>query len=1053
MSTVDPNPIRTMQQALERSFARNAGLTAVECGERRLTFAELDGLSARIAAGLAGRGIPRHTPVGLLCDDRLALIAAMVGVLRADLVFVPLDPAYPPARLQGMVETAALEHIVHTAACAQAAAALVPHTYDYAACGAGEGAGSVAVVEDGDSPIYIYFTSGTTGRPKAILGRNKGLLHFVEWEAGQFQTAGLRFSQFIVPAFDPFLRDVFVPLCSGGTICIPERREILLDPAALTAWVQERTIGLIHCVPSLFRQLLDGVGETITFPHLRFILLAGEKANPADLRRWYARFSERVQLVNLYGPSETTLAKLFHLITPADAERPRIPVGKAIRGARAIILDEHLQPCDDMVKGEIYIRTPYRSLGYYRDPEATAARFLPNPFSGDAGDLIYRTGDLGQRLPDGSIDILGRVDRQIKIRGMRLEAEEIERALCEFPGVREAAVIKVESAAGGELLAAFYAGDESAVDGEALRAWLAGRLPDYMVPAWYGALAQLPRKPNGKIDFDQLPELQRRNSRAFVPPRSETEIRLADLWAAVLHVEKVGLHDHFFELGGNSLNVMTLIARIQREFSVTVPMADIFHQPTLEKQAALVDGLDRGRLQPVEVAPVKEDYELAPAQQRIYVLQQLQPGSTAYNIPIVLRVCGPVDRDRVDAAFAALVRRHDALRTSFHLVAGRPRQRVHETVDFGVEHRRLEPGVDAEAEARECIRPFDPARAPLLRVSLLETAPAEYILVADTHHLVSDAASQALLIRDFVLLYLGQQPPPLLLQYKDYAEWLNGRRRAGELQRQQEFWLRELSPLPPRLRLPLDAVRDDTIERPAASVHGDLPDDVTARLQEIAAAADTTLFQVHLALCAVFLHKISGQEDLVVGTPIAGRNHPDLRGIIGVFINTLPLRLLPRGERRFFDFVEEVRERCLQAFAHQEYPFEELADRLSNGREGGRQPVFDVLFTFDAVSRGLERWSDTGDIRLEPVAFHRPQAKFDLTVSGTMAMGRCRYVMEYNRAVFQAESMERFMGYYREIASAAALDRFVRLQDIRLSHELRTVTSDAYRSRESDFEF
>ncbi|MCK4760833.1 MAG: amino acid adenylation domain-containing protein [Candidatus Aminicenantes bacterium] len=606
---------KTVQAQLQEVFNKSGNDIAIQCGSRKKTYAEFHRETDYMANRLLEKGIEKETFVGLLIEDRVDFITAMIAVLKAGCVFVPLEPAFPDKRLEEMIKSVDISLTISdrvnlnrfsAAACAETPHSRLEKVEFIRAADLSAPAGETPAEDSPfyrepqveyseDDRVYVYYTSGTSGKPKAVLGKNKGLIHFILWEIDTFAVDGnSRFSQLITPGFDPFLRDIFVPLCAGGRICIPEDKSIIIDAPKLIDWVDKSGIYLIHCVPAQFRILSSAKLTADIFKSLKYILLAGEKINPPDLAEWYGIFDERIQLVNMYGPTETTLAKVFYLIKKADVNRERIPIGKPIRGARVVIFDKDMHVCDQLVSGEIYIRTPYRSFGYCNDPELNHEKFIPNPINEDPLDILYKTGDLGRFLPGGNVDILGRTDRQVKIRGMRIELEEVESALVRLPRVKEAVVVKREISNNNEVLCAYITAQEDAPAGNPgqtlsaeVKKHLPSQLPPYMIPARFVELDKLPRKPNAKVDYDGLPDPFKEEAE-YIAPRGDVEKKLVEVWCDILGIEKVGRTNSFPEVGGNSLNIMTLVSRLRREFDIKVSLADIFGNQTIEEQAELI---------------------------------------------------------------------------------------------------------------------------------------------------------------------------------------------------------------------------------------------------------------------------------------------------------------------------------------------------------------------------------------------------------------------------------------------------------------------------------
>jgi amino acid adenylation domain-containing protein len=594
---------------------------ALEAPDRRVTYAELEANSNQLANFLIRAGAVKGSAVAILAEDRCTIITAILGVMKAGCAFVPLDASFPHARLEKMfglarpewflIELGFLDKVASVSAAAGLRAAVVlldkpgparaDHTHLTLLNGLADrpNISRPRVQTGADDLSYIYFTSGSTGLPKAIAGRAPSLAHFIRWEIETFGIGvGTRVSQITSHAFDACLRDIFVPLCAGGTVCIAEQRGAALPPDRLLDWIDRERINLVHCVPSVFRMLLGEPLRTDHFPALRHILLAGEPLYPADVKRWVSLFGQRIQLVNLYGPTETTLTKFFYMVKPEDQDRRSIPIGRPMPGARAMVVDEGGMPCPAGAVGEMLIRTPYRALGYYRDPEQTARAFVPNPFSSDPTDIVYRTGDLARLLDSGDYEFVGRLDHQLKVRGVRVEAAEIEGLLLGHERVADACVIGRTDGSGNTYLCAYIAGagltqEESARLAGELREKLAGELPEALVPSAFVVLGELPRTPNGKVDRAALPEPGAVGSSEgeVTGPRTPVEAVLEGIWCEVLGVTRVGVEDDFFRLGGHSLVILQVISRIRTALDVELPLAAVFQAPTIAKLAEHIETL------------------------------------------------------------------------------------------------------------------------------------------------------------------------------------------------------------------------------------------------------------------------------------------------------------------------------------------------------------------------------------------------------------------------------------------------------------------------------
>jgi amino acid adenylation domain-containing protein len=586
-------------ELLSESINRFRHHIAIEWRGTRISYDELETRANEIATRLISSGAGKGSLVAVLLENSLHVIPTMIGIWKAGGVFVPLDHNNPERRLTAMLSLVKPAWVVTESQFLDLLDRVYPPTQDKfrliqlsegklapgsdAAAGPSRPLAEASTVFGPDDMCYLYFTSGSTGSPKAIAGRYKSIAHFVEWEIDTFKLdETCRVAQFTHPAFDAFLRDVLVPLCAGGTICIPDGRETILLMSTLIEWIEEHRISLIHCVPSLFRMILNQELKPDYFRHLRYVMLAGERLFPADVKRWLDVYGERTQLVNFYGPTETTMIKFFHPVTRADAERKSIPIGKPMGGARAIVVGADGQSCPPGAVGEIYIRTPYRSLGYYDAPELTAQVFVPNPFSTDPHDIVYKTGDLGRVQTDGDFEFLGRKDHQVKIRGLRVELGEIENCLRSCMGVNDAVVIEAIDSNGEPYLCAYVVTNEGP-EPETLRDQLLVELPANMVPSVFVTLAALPLTLNGKVDRRALPPPEKRRSRkaVYVGPRTLTEEMLVNIWSDLLGVDPIGVNDDFFELGGHSLLATQLMSRLRVDFQVELPLGALFENPTI----------------------------------------------------------------------------------------------------------------------------------------------------------------------------------------------------------------------------------------------------------------------------------------------------------------------------------------------------------------------------------------------------------------------------------------------------------------------------------------
>ena len=593
-----------VHQAFSQIADRFPRAAAIEYGDREVTYGQLESRANNLANFMLGYGCAKGSVVSILAENTVDIVTAMIATLKTGSIFVPLDPALPAKRLRSLIAEVSPQWFVAQSRFLGRLAEPLMDAPEAKLIRLDEGDAQDGdlcplahldeyrtywnplppeVAPDPDGMCYVYFTSGSTGRPKGIAGRLKGITHFIEWEKKTLGlAAGVRVSQLTSPSFDAYLRDIFVPLCTGGTVCAPQGREIVLNPRELIDWVDRKAINLVHCVPSVLRSVLNEELDPARFMSLRFILLAGEALLPSDVKRWTDVYGERVQLVNLYGPSETTMTKFFYFVKPCDKDRRSIPIGKPIEGARAIVVDGKGNVASPGAVGEIYIRTPFRTHGYYNQPDLTKEAFIQNPFNNDPNDIVYKTGDLGRVLEDGNFEFLERRDHQVKIRGGRIEIAEIEGLLRSHEAVKDVAVIDREDTTQNKYLCAYVVLNRE-VEPASLREYLSDLLPEYAVPSAFVILDLLPRTISGKVDRKALPEpAHSRPSKNYVPPRTPIEEEVAAIWGQLLPVERVGIQDNFFEMGGHSLLATQLISRLRSSFGIEVPFRCLFTAPTLE---------------------------------------------------------------------------------------------------------------------------------------------------------------------------------------------------------------------------------------------------------------------------------------------------------------------------------------------------------------------------------------------------------------------------------------------------------------------------------------
>jgi amino acid adenylation domain-containing protein len=1041
---IDETPV-CLHELFAAQVARTPTAAALVCGDERLSYAELDRRAGRLARQLLELGVGPEVLVGVCLDRSVEMVVALLATLRAGGAYVPLDPTYPRERLAWILADARApvvltrEQLADDLGLRRDGVRVVCLEHGERT---GEGYGLRRLQEaSGVRPenlAYVIYTSGSTGRPKGVAIEHRGASVLISWARRVFTPEDLRgvFAATSI-CFDLSVFELFVPLSRGGTA-------ILADNAlALAESPPPGEVTLVNTVPSAMSELvrLGAVPSSV-----RVVNLAGEPLRGELVDRIYASTSaERV--LNLYGPSEDTTYSTWTEVPRRRAGEPTI--GGPLAGKRAYLLDRGLHPLPVGVPGELYLSGAGLARGYLGRPELTAERFVPDPLSAAPGGRMYRTGDLARWRSDGEIDFLGRLDHQVKVRGFRVELGEIEAALLRQAGVREAVVVAREEAPGDKRLVAYVAPSELPV--EELRSALSRELPEWMVPSTFVVLATMPLTPNGKVDRKALPVPEaERGSQEHRLPAAPVEELLAGIWSEVLGAGRVGLGDGFFALGGHSLKAMQVVSRVRSALGVELPVRSLFEAPRLEDLARRVEAALRGgetsAAPPLTPAPRDHELPLSFAQERLWFLEQLEPGGSAYTIPLALSLRGELDVAALAAALRGIVERHEALRTTFGLVGSKPVQVIAEPapqplplVDLSIlpeETREWEAG---HLASKETERPFDLARGPLLRTALMRLSERKHLLLLSLHHIAADGWSLGILLDELGELYAAHRGnrsaslPALPVQYVDFAVWQRGWLQGDVLERQITYWRKRLDGLPPVLELPSDRPRSA-----APSQHGrvewlGVPQDLARQVRTLARREGVTAFMLLLAAFQGQLSRETGRDDLAVGTPVAGRTVREIEGLIGFFVNTLVLRGDLSGDPSFRDLLGRMRETALEAYAHQDLPFEKLVEEIQPERHLGYTPLFQVMFLLQNAATGSPELPGLTTARVE---VKRASSKFDLSLA--ILEGESdglRLAATYRTDLFDRATITRALRHFRNLLEGAAAASERRLSTLPLLTE------------------
>ncbi|HSF43598.1 MAG TPA: amino acid adenylation domain-containing protein, partial [Thermoanaerobaculia bacterium] len=1034
-----------VHELVEAQAARTPEAVAVVGPDGVLTYAELNRRAELLSRRLAALGIGPEHRVGVLLERTAELVVALLAVLKTGGAYVPLDPAYPQARLAFMLGDSGAA-VLLTRRSLRASLGAVPEGVSAVFLEPGwesepapQALRSAAPPVGPDNSAYVIYTSGSTGLPKGVVISQGSLANLVHWHRRTYGvTPADRASQAASPGFDASVWEIWPYLTAGAGLYVMEE-EVRSSPARVVEWLSATGISLAFLPTPLAEAVL--AEEWPGTMSLRALLTGGDRLHRGPSP------SLPCTLYNHYGPTESTVVATS---TPVEPGAAAPPIGRPIAATQVYLVGPGHRAVPLGAPGELYLGGAGLARGYLGRPDLTAERFVPDPFSGVAGARLYRTGDLGRLRGDGELEFLGRIDQQVKVRGFRIELGEIESVLASHPGVRQAAVVASEDARGDRRLVAYVVPSEEPVPVRELRELLRGRLPEPMVPSAFVTLSSLPRTANGKIDRRSLPapDLAAGSAeRSSVPPRSLSELELVGLFEDLLGIRPVGVTDDFFELGGHSLLATRLMSRVRERFRAELPLRALFESPTVAALAERVDAAVREgeavSAPPLVAVPRDRPLRLSFAQQRLWFLHQLDPGSPAYNLPQAFTVSGALDVAAFARALSEVVRRHEVLRTVFRMVDGEPRQVVLPAEPVPV------PGVDlsdlAEEPFQAMVRrlareeaqtPFDLEQGPLLRCTVLLRSGLERVVLLTMHHVVGDAWSIGVLIRELSALYEAFRQgeasplPELAIQYGDFAEWQRIWLQGEVLETQLRFWTSRLAGTESRASLPLDRPRTPQVGRREAQRPFFLASEISEALEEVARAHGVTLFMLLLASVQTLLWRYGGGEDVaVVGTPIAGRNRLETEPLIGFFVNTLALSSRLGDDPGFSELLKRTREEALSAFAYQDVPFEKLVEEIAPHRDVDRTPFFDVLFALQNVEVPEVRLPE---LRITGLEGQAAAAKFDLSLGLSAGSRGIGGGFEYDPALFDVATVERLSGHLTALLAAVAAQPVRRLSDLPL---------------------
>ncbi|MDK8179804.1 non-ribosomal peptide synthetase [Paenibacillus sp. UMB4589-SE434] len=1075
-----------LHQWLEEQARAHPDRTAVRCAEQELTYRQLNERANQFARVLRGYGVKADTVVPVVAERSLELFVGIFAILKAGGAYLPISPEYPEERIRYFLEDSQSKLV-----CTQHKWRKSLPFYgtvielDDETCGRSKDRHDLVPVSTPQHLAYVIYTSGSTGMPKGVMVEHCAIVNRIHWMQQAYPLTEADIILHKTPiTFDVSVWELFWWSAAGATVYVLEPGGEK-DPVSLIETIDLQRITIMHFVPSmlgLFLRSADqrcGDDEYGMLSSLRFVFTSGEALMPQHVETFRKIFKDKrtAALVNLYGPTEAAVDVTAYA---CDAYcKGSVPIGSPISNIQLYIVNEELEQQPIGVPGQLCIAGTGLARGYWNKPALTAERFVEHPHQ--PATRMYLTGDRARWLPDGNIEYQGRMDQQVKIRGIRIECGEIEHVLLRHSGIAEAVVTAVEDKLLEQVLCAYivpqaagkvsqqgdhqleqlvtdpdtvFSSQADMFDDEELMTWMQRLLPEYMIPVYIIRLDQLPLTPSGKLDRRNLPLPSWKTGGSGEAPQTSTEQQLAAIWQQVLAVTAPARDDHFFMLGGHSLRAAQLAGLVEQQFQVQFTLQHVFQAPVLRHMATVIETAGCMTSMPLEPVEKRPNYPLSLAQNRLFILQEMDQEQTAYNLPFAVHIKGALDTETLERALIRLVEEHEPLRTSFKWYEGAPVQCIVESehVEMRLEHynqsKRHQSLDEAMLEAAKTfIRPFDLSKAPLMRACLMERGSDEFTLMMDMHHIVSDGISMNImadqLVREYEYLHGMNNgtskanddrhsltaAKPLRIQYKDYAVWQQQWMSSEARTKEETYWREALEGSLPLLHLPLDYTRPALQSFKGECVYAELTQSQLELVKAAASKLDMTLFMYVLTAFHALLFKVSGQEDIIVGTPIGGRLHTDTEPLIGMFVNTLPIRTRPTASITFSAFAHQVKHQTVQAFAHQTLPFEQIVTALQVPRDLSRNPIFDVLFVMQNM--GLPSTEVEG-LQFDSQLLNAGVSKLDLTVEVTEIEGGLHIRAEYATALFERTSVLRLLDYYMHVLTSAAAQPDAALGELRL---------------------
>ena len=1025
----------TVHELFERQVERTPDRIAVTAGDTSLTYSELNARANQVAHHLRSQfNVSPNDLIGLMLNRSEKMMIALLGILKSGAAYVPVDPVYPQERKSYIMNDAGIKALIVDGAETGVFGGVPTIDIDSIKT-LKRSTPNPTIVNSSHDAIYAIYTSGTSGNPKGTIISHQSIVNLSFWLYDVIYKAhSVPLTALLTASinFDASVQQLFAPLLNGSSLLIIQE-ETRKDPALYTEAMIRNRVNVIDITPSYLNAVLSAPRtENVSSHYLRYTLVGGEPLSP-ETSKAYTRIFQKSNLINVYGVTEAAVNSTYDIINTFRSANTAI--GIPLHNTRLYIVDNNFNLLPIGIAGELYIGGEGVSRGYLNNPTLTSERFIKDPFR--EGGMMYKTGDVARWDEDGNVEYLGRNDFQVKIRGYRIEPGEIENVLLQYPGVSQSMVVAHTGSSGEAYLVGYITGQDG-LPISSIREFLFSRLPGYMVPGYFVQVKEMPLTPNGKIDRKSLPlpEMKGIDDGSYWGPRDRIEEALEKIWCEVLGVERVSILDNFFEIGGHSLKAIQVVSRIYKDLQSQLSLREIFTYPTISDLSDVIRLGEVSMYEGIAVVDNSDYYKLSHAQRRLWVLSQFEGSQTAYNMPGGYILEGSLHKGALEASIISLVERHEILRTVFITIEGEPRQQVKDvdTIGIRVEYIDLNRNEDKDERLKELIdenvtHRFDLVNGPLFTVQLIGYEEGRHILLFNIHHIISDGWSVEVLIDELVRLYnayrKGEKNPlsPLRIQYKDYSSWQERMLSGDEMEAHRRYWVDQFIEAPPVLELPCDSSRSASRGFVGKVKEGVLSKDIFERLGTINRSQGSSLFMSLLASVQGLLYRYTGQTDMVIGSPIAGRDHWELEDQIGFYVNTLAIRTRLSGDDSFSTLVNKVRENTLNAYGHQMYPFDRLVEDLKIQRDMSRSPLFDVMVVLQNTGVGGKGLSEMEGVRIRPYEVDLRMSKYDLVFNFEERDDDTVYFnVEYNTDLFSDTRIDRMMRHYVNMISQLTVD-------------------------------